>query len=633
MDKFKTLRAQCDALRLLGSCRVALAVAGVCSAAAPAASAAENAPVQLALAPLQTMVVTATRMPSRVDETMADVTVIERTQIDTMAPGRSLGDVLQRWAGVQLTSSGGRGALQSVSIRGMSSGQTLLLVDGVRYGSVTSGAPVLESLPLELIERIEVVKGPASALYGSDAMGGVIHVFTKQGKGAGRALLGQAQVTVGELGYRSGSASLRGEQGAWDYRLSLSSVRERGQSTTSKHSPDYHPDRDPFEQEAVALGLGWDLNPHWRAEASWMQSDGQAHYDSGAAEHAYTELGARVGALQLRGKLTADWTSTVSWGYSKDSNDSKDSFFPWHARSTQQEWKWDNHVRTPWGMALGGVERLTQKADASSGLSTTERSVNAVFAGLHGSEGRHTWQLNLRRDDNSQYGGFTSYGASYGLQLLPAWQAFASTGKSMRAPSFNDLYYPYMGNPALTPEHTRSHEAGVQWQLGSQQVKLTRYVNTITDALQFSGVQVENITGQTRLRGWTLGWQGEWQDWHWLASFDQLSGQDPQGAMPQRRARQQWSLNVDKRWGAWSAGGNVLRVGERGDTAYDAFYNATPVRLPTYTTLDVHAAWQFHPEWTLQARVANLTDRQYETVYGYNQPGRSAFVTLKWQMR
>lgn len=635
MQKLKTLAAQRVALRVRVPSYVALAVAAACTAPVTLAgnNAASPAPVQMAMASLHDVVVTATRTPSRVDETIADVTVIAREQLETMAPGRSLGDVLQRWAGVQLGSNGGRGALQSIFVRGTSTGQTLLLVDGVRYGSVTAGTPVLESLPIELIERIEVVKGPMSALYGSEAMGGVIQIFTKQGKGSGRAVLGQAQITAGEHGYRSTHAGLRGEQGAWDYHLHLSRVRERGGSSTNVRSPDHHPDHDPFEQEALTMGLGWDINPQWRVESSWMHSDGQTHYDNGGAHNAYADIGARVASVKLRGHITPQWTSTWFVGHSKDNNDSHDSYFPWHARSTQTEWKWDNQIRTPWGMALAGLEQLEQKVDASSGLSTSQRTVDAVFAGLHGNAGRHTWQLNVRRDDNSQYGDFTSYGASYGLELLDSWHGFASTGKSMRAPSFNDLYYPYMGNPNLTPEHARSHEFGLEWRLDQQHIKLTRYDNRIHDALQFMGSQMENIAGTTRLQGWTLGWQGQHQGWNWAASFDQLSGRDPTNALPQRRARQQWSVNVDKRWGAWTAGANALRVGDRRDTSFDANYNPSPVRLGNYTTLDLHASWQFAPEWTLQARVANVTDRTYETVYGYNQPGRSAFVTLKWQMR
>ncbi|MEG2049929.1 MAG: TonB-dependent receptor plug domain-containing protein, partial [Comamonas sp.] len=179
-------------------------------------------------------VVTATRTESRVDETLADVAVITSAQIETMAPARSAAELLQRLAGgVQLSSNGGRGATQSVFLRGAASTQTLLLIDGVRYGSATSAAPVLENLPLELIDRIEVVKGPASALYGSEAIGGVIQVFTKRGTDAGKPFVGNASVTVGENGYKSGSAGLRGAQGGFDYQIGVNRLVDHGFSATN----------------------------------------------------------------------------------------------------------------------------------------------------------------------------------------------------------------------------------------------------------------------------------------------------------------------------------------------------------------------------------------------------------------
>ena len=169
------------------------------AAAAVLTLCAAGAQAQTASAKLSETVVTATRAESKLDETLADVRVITEEQISNSA-GRSLAEVLQRFAGVQMSSNGGRGNTQSVYIRG--SKQVILLIDGVRYGSATLGTPTLESLPLEAIERIEVVHGPASALYGSDAIGGVIQIFTKQGKGVKQAFAPHASLTWGRAGYK-----------------------------------------------------------------------------------------------------------------------------------------------------------------------------------------------------------------------------------------------------------------------------------------------------------------------------------------------------------------------------------------------------------------------------------------------
>lgn len=604
------------------------AVALAASSLAPTAAAQE--------ARLAETVVTATRTETKLDETLADVRVITREQIEAVGPGRSVAEVLQRLAGVQLSSYGGRGHAQSVFLRGAGSSHALLLVDGVRYGSATTAAPVLANLPLELIERIEVVKGPASALYGSEAVGGVIQVFTKRGQGAGKPFLGNAEVTLGDYGHKSGVVGLRGEQNGFDYQLNLSRVTEHGISATNADDGGYDPDRDAFDQTAAQVAVGYAFNADWRVQAQWMQSRGTVFLDSGPGSH--DDLRTEVGRIQLQGQVLPRWRSTVSVGESTDKQIGlKQSWGDYHFTTRQTEYKWDNTITTPLGVVLAGVERLEQKVDTSNAYAVNKRTVDAVFAGLNGNAGRHSWQINVRNDDNSQFGDFTTYGLSYGLELVQGLRAYAAHGKSMRAPSFNDLYYPapgmsWGGNPDLVPEKGKNNEIGLQWSQGAHSAKLLHFDNKIQNLIASGSTSMANVAGTTRLKGWSVEYGFALQGWAVAATYDYLDAKQADGQTPVRRAKHQASLNVDKQLGAWRLGTSLLHVGSRKDTDFKP-WPSVPVTLPAYTTADVYAEYQFTPEWSLQARIANLGNVRYETAYGYNQLGRAGYLTLKWAMR
>lgn len=586
-------------------------------------------------AKMATTVVTATRTESRVDETLADVTVITSQQIQHMAPSRSVAEVLQRFAGVQIASNGGRGNTQSVFIRGNDANKTLLLVDGVRYGSATMGAPALENLPLELIDRIEVVRGPASALYGSDAIGGVIQIFTKRGQGVGKPFLAQGAVTVGEYGHKSGNVGLRGEQAGFDYHLNISRVVEHGISASNARAgmSTYNPDRDAFDQTAANLGVGYAFNADWRLDTTFMNSEGRAYSDGGLGSNPYADLRTQAARVQLTGKLLPQWTSRFSVGQSKDKQiNLGSSWGDSHFNTRQTEYKWDNEIATPVGKVLAGLERLEQKVDTSDQYAVNERSVNAAFVGLNGGMGRHSWQVNLRRDDNSQYGGFTTYGASYGYEVVQGVQVYASHGKSMRAPSFNDLYYPspyypaYNGNPLLQPEQGKNNEIGVQWTAQGQRAKLLHFDNRVTNLIQGGVNHMENVAGTTRLKGWHAEYGFTAQGWNLSSTYDYLDPKTRDNKPLSRRAKHQATLNLDKQLGAWKLGGGLLYVGNRKD-------QGGMVTLDSYTTVDLYAEYQIKPEWSLQARVANVGNKHYETAYGYNQLGRAGYLTLKWAPR
>ncbi|MCW5648641.1 MAG: TonB-dependent receptor [Ramlibacter sp.] len=583
-------------------------------------SLAQTAPLQVAA--LGETVVTATRNPTRTDDLVSDVVVIDRATIEA-GMARTLPELLARNAGLQVSANGTTGKTSSVFIRGTESRHTILLVDGVRYGSATAGTPNWDTIPLDMIERIEVLKGPASALYGSEGVGGVVQIFTRRGR---EGFHPYASATVGSERWREWTGGFTGGQGAWTWALGLQQLRERGISSTNPNVQfgNFNADRDPFNQDALNASVALQINPHWRVDASVLYSDGVSHYDDGPGIDTRSAVRALTAQAGLKGRVLAGWDSELRYARGVDTSDTLVASSPGAFKTVQDQWTWQNTVDTPLGLVLAGAEHRVQTVSGSTAYSVSERTLNGLFAGLNGSAGPHSWQLNVRRDRNSQFGGSSTGFAGYGYRINPAWRINVSHGTSFVAPSFNQLYYPGFGNPLLQPERGRNTDLGLTWAAGGHEVKLVRFDNKIRGYMTNTTLPV-NIP-RSRIDGWTLGYEGQLGGWSLRAGLDTLNPRNElNGRQLPRRAKRQLSLGVDHRTGAWRYGASLLQVGQRFDDA------ANTRVLAAYTTLDLHADWQFAPQWSLQAKVNNLTDRAYETAWGYNQAGRTLYLTLRWQ--
>ncbi len=577
---------------------------------------------------LQETVVTANRVATRTSELTSEVIVVDREAIERSA-GRTLSDVLARTASVQISANGGRGGLSGVFIRGTESRHTLLLVDGVRYGSATAGTPIWDNLPVEMIERIEVLKGPASAIYGSDAAGGVIQIFTRRGQ---QGFFPHASVTVGSKGHHEVAAGLRGGQGDVSYALDVQDLGEKGFSATNAAAPFgiHDPDRDGFDQRSVSGSLDWRFAKGWKLSLNALQSDGMVHFDDGPGADTRSRLRSSNLGAAVEGQLLPGWTSRLSFGHSVDRTNAIVSASPWNIpglfETTQDQWTWQNEVPTPVGLLVAGLESLEQSVDSSTAYTVTRRRIHSMFAGVTGSAGAHSWQINLRGDRNSQFGNHSTGYAGYGYQLAPQWRVHGAYGTSFVSPSFNQLYWPGFGNPALQPEKGKNAELGVTWTAGDHSVKLIHFDHRIRGYIT-SGTLPTNVP-RAHIDGWTLGYEGRFGPLALRASVDVLDPRNRQtGLLLQRRAKSQLNLGADYTVGAWTLGGSLLQVGRRYDDA------ANTVRLAGYTTIDLSARYALGRDWSLQATVNNLTDRQYETALGYNQPGRGVYLTLRWQPR
>lgn len=586
-----------------------------------AAAAAFSAPAWAGSA-LKETVVTATRTETRADDLISDVAVIGREQIEA-STARTLPELLARTAGLQMSANGGRGKQSSVFIRGAENRHTILLVDGVRLGSATAGTPSWDTIPVEMIERIEILKGPASALYGSDGVGGVVQVFTRKGR---EGFHPHAALTAGSYGHRTASAGLSGGQGGLGYAIGMQRTRERGFSTTNSRVPfgNFNADDDPFEQDSLNVSLGYDLGRGWRVDAGALYADGISWIDDGPGFDSRSAVRAFTGHAGVSGRLLPGWRTSLRVAQGNDTANSIVASWPGAFRTEQREWTWQNDIDTPVGVAIAGVERREQAISATTAYAVSQRTIDAVYAGLNGSAGAHSWQLNLRRDDNSQFGGATTGFAGYGLRIASAWRLSASYGTSFVAPSFNQLYFPGFGNPALQPEKGKNYDLALSWTQDGQQLKLVRFDNRIRGFMTNTTLP-QNIP-RARIEGWTLGYEGGFGPLALRAAIDLLDPRNVTSGMQlPRRAKQQVTLGADWQQGAWRFGGSLLAVGERFDDA------ANTQRLGGYATVDLQADWQFAPDWSVQAKVNNLADREYHTALGYEQPGRAFYLTLRWQ--
>ncbi|CAN5702815.1 TonB-dependent vitamin B12 receptor [soil metagenome] len=572
---------------------------------------------------LKETVVTATRTATRSDELVSEVVVIDRETIEKSA-GRTLPEILARQAGLEFSSNGGRGKSSSVYIRGAESRHTILLIDGVRYGSATVGTPIWDNIPLSSIERIEVLKGPGSSLYGADGVGGVVQIFTRKGQ---QGFHPNAFVSLGSQSYTQAGGGFTGGTGAFTYALNLQATRDKGFSSANPGVPfgNYNADRDGFNQDAVNATLGYQVNTDWSISAGTLYSDGISRFDDGPGRDARSRLRSEVSRIGVEGRVLPGWKSQLRYASSTDVNNALvASFLPSNFKTTQNQWTWQNDIDTPWGTALAGFERLEQKVSSSTAYAVTQRDINSVFAGLMGNAGAHSWQFNLRRDDNTQFGGSSTGFAGYGYRITPAWRVNASYGTSFTAPSFNQLYFPAFGTPTLQPEKGRNLDLGVTWSEAGHSVKLVHFDNRIRGFIP-SGPLPVNVP-RARIDGWTLGYDGSFGALTLRASLD---ANDPRneltGKKLPRRNSSQVILGADYAVREWTMGGTLLRAGERFDDTANA------VRLAGYTTLDLNLGYAISQELKLQTSLTNIGNRQYETIKGYNQPGRAVVVSLRWQ--
>ena len=329
----------------------------------------------------------------------------------------------------------------------------------------------------------------------------------------------------------------------------------------------------------------------------------------------------------MEGQILTGWKSRLALASSEDFSTSWTSATPSVFNTAQDQLTWLNEVDTAAGKLVLGYEQVVQKVSGTTTYAVDTRTTKSWLAGLNGAAGPHSWQLNLRRDQDSQFGEATTGLAGYGFKFNPNWRAHGSYGTSFKAPTFNQLYFvsPFFnGNPSTQPEYGQNSELGLAYTAGAHDVKLTYFQNRIkgyiTTVPAVANAPYANITG------WTLAYEGQVNALTFRAALDLLDARnEATGLKLPRRADQQLTAGVDYAVGPWKLGASLL-------AASDRFDSATNVQaLAGYVTVDIQAQYAVSKDWSVQASLVNATDVSYQTAYGYNQPGRSAYITLRYQ--
>jgi len=579
---------------------------------------------------LDEVIVTATRTAVTTDASLAAVEVIDSAAIER-SQATSLTELLRGRAGINLSNQGGAGKLSTLFVRGAESDQVLVLVDGVRIGSATSGLASFQDLPVAMIDRIEIVRGPRSSLYGSDAFGGVIQIFTRRDKGPAQF---RFHVGAGSHGYREGGLGVGGssERGWFGIDAGLQSTdgidacRGAGFPVFAGCFVDGQTDRDGYENHSFSARGGVNIGESVTLEAHALRASGHNEYDGSFVDN--SDIVQQVVGAQLRWKASDRFDLRFNVGSNKDESDN----FLGSAANGSFATRRDNaSVQADIALADAqlltlGADWLRDRVDSSTGYVDTRRADRAVFAQYQGRFGDHDLQLALRNDDNDQFGNKTTGTAAWGLSFADAWRVTASYGTAFKAPTFNELYFPFFGNPALRPESSKTFEAGIAWRGERTSVRLDAFSTDVDDLIAYdASIFLPNNIQHARLRGAEVRVDSTLFGWNLGASASWLDAEDRDtGNELARRASETARLELDRAFGKFRLGFTGVAEGSR----YDDLANTR--ELGGFATLDVRGEYAFAADWTLQARVANVFDRAYETAAFYNQPGREFFVTLRF---
>ncbi|WP_028240835.1 TonB-dependent vitamin B12 receptor [Stutzerimonas azotifigens] len=574
---------------------------------------------------------------------IASSSLITRDDIERLQAG-SVPELLQRLAGVSVTSNGGRGKSTSVSIRGTSDKHVLVLIDGVRVGSATSGSAALQSIPVEQIERIEIVRGPRSSLYGSEAMGGVIQIFTRRG---GDGFKPYFSAGAGSRSSYSGSAGVAGGQGNGWFNLGVSSESTDGINARAYRSSApgaFEPDTDGYRELSGHLRAGYRFDSGLELDGSWLQSENHSDFDSRSSSGASGRDAYSDGSLQAisgraRFSPQAFWDVTLQAGHSEDLSDNfQDGRFysRFDTRRDSATWQNDFHVGEAQLLTLG-MDYQKDRIDSSDSYVEDSRYNRGYFVQYQAAFGRHGVQAGLRRDKDEFFGSHDTGSLGYSFELSEALTLTAAYGTAYRAPTFNDLYYPASaytaGNPDVKPEESESYEIGIRGSHGWGEWSVNAYENQIEDLIVWAGtspMRPENVD-VARIRGIETTVATVLAGWDLAANLTFMDPQDRSkanhGHLLQRRAKRQFNLDLDRQFGTVGLGASLYAASER----FDKASNAEDSRMPGYALVDLRGEYRLDDAWRLQARLANLFDREYETTQTYEQPGRALYFTVRYQ--
>jgi len=581
---------------------------------------AENAPQQ----ELNPVVVTATRTAQTADETLASVTVITRDDIER-SQSQDLFEVLRTQAGVDIARTGNAGGDVSLFLRGTNSNHTLTLIDGVRASSATTGKFSLTALDLSQVERIEIVRGPRASLYGSDAIGGVIQIFTRKSTGF------RIRAEGGSFGTKKLDFGLGGGDKI-KYSLNASLKDIDGYSATNENNVfSYDPDKDSFKAKNLSFSLGLPITEKINIDFTTWYNNNETEFDTGVSDNIN-----KTSNLKLNYATNTAWSQSYSIGYASDETQTDSPFVLSSIFSERKIFDWQNDIVIgTQHLITAGINYYEDQVDnfdnGTNSLVFDEKIDNsAIYTNWQTAFGKNDFQLGLRYDDHSEFGSEPTGHIAWGRQIDKV-KVRASYGTAFKAPTVNELFHPgffgsFAGNPDLQAETSGSFEIGANHAFSkAQRFDVSIYDTRIEDLIAFEGTNSQAINiGEASIRGLELGYTFNNNIWVIQGNFTLQDATNEDTNSPLlRRADQKMAVNVShsiKKTGNIAA--ELILSSDRPDIG---------TQLPGYGVLNMSTNYPISKKLMLQGRIENLFDKEYETVSGYNTAARSAFVALQYK--
>ena len=594
---------------------------------------------------IENIIVTGTRIPTQISESLSAVTLFQRADIERLQAS-DLFDLMSHVPGSSLVRNGGRGSSTSMSLRGNQSDHTLFLMDGVRIGSATTGGAALAAINLSTVQRIEIIRGPKSNLYGADAIGGVVNIITRKTE-LSRVL--NVEAGFGSNGTQDTTILLGANGDKYSLTAVVNHLDTDGIDNTESKAG-INGDDDGFTKDSMAINYQYQVTDRALWKVTYNQNDTEADYDNNCSIGSWPnsspvdcdiyssgEVSALASTMDMN--ISEQWQTSFQIGQTLDEGSERarnidlsttNNGGKFNTKKTEATWV--NTLGLAAGQALMlGLDYQKEEVDSSTVYNEESRENSAGFAQFQTQLGAVDTNLGVRYDDNEQFGSHTTVSFLAGIDLSETLRLVGSFGEGFKAPTFNDLYYPGFGNASFVPEESKNIEIGLNADLGNVSATLALFNNNIENLIQYNSAtfasdqtaEVE-ITGlefnvNTEVSGWTLSLSG--------AVIDPENKSN--GKLLRRRAEQSMMFDAGTTLNGVAIGVSVRSESHRYDDA------ANTVRLGGYTTTAMRASYRINDNWLVKARVNNLTDKNYVTASSfslgnYMSLGREAMITVAY---
>jgi vitamin B12 transporter len=594
--------------------------------------------------------VTATRTPISKKNVIADITVISEEEIK-LAGSSSLPELLQRQPGIEISNNGGQGKVSTLFLRGASSTHSVILLDGIRIDSATAGLTAIENIPLSQIEKIEIVRGPASSLYGQDAIGGVIQIFTKKGLNGFKPYFSYG---YGKYNTSLAQGGIRGGDDTTSYAINLSSQSSTGFSAfePNANSPAniYNLDKDGYRNKSASASLSHKINEKFDINFQYFLSQGKNKYDNRYANYDpnidwKNTQDQESFSGTVNSQLTNYWKSSFRVGLGIDDYVEKQRSISYVTREVDNVYKtiqnqitWQNDLTLPLGSLILLYDKLDQKINVTdTSYSKKDRQNDAYMIGYNLNQANHNFQANVRKDFNSVYRDATTGNIGYSYAIDSNWSIASSFGTAFRSPTFNYLYAGSYANPDLQPEKSKNVEAQLKYQSDAEFFSFVTFKNKITDFIisdSTTNFRPYNIN-TAEIYGATVSSS------HFMNHFQVKSSFTVQSPMNEsadkylpRRSNFFGTVGLNYFIQNWNLGFEATGSGNRYNDAANLF------NIPGYIKTNLFADYQINKNLTMNARVDNVLGKNYTYAYEgnptsdgfrYQTPSQSFFISLRYE--